>query len=62
MNAATKGRMKLASLLSVALMIVLTIGFVIGGGDFKGPGIVFYFIMLALCVALAVGLALEDEQ
>jgi hypothetical protein len=57
-----KRRMKLASLISVVLCVVMTIGFVIGGGEFKGPSTVVYFIMLVGCVALAVGLALEDEQ
>lgn len=55
-------KMKFASILSVVLCVVLTVGFVIGGGDFKGPGIVVYFVLLALCLAIAVGLALDDPQ
>lgn len=62
MNADTKERIKLASLLSVLLCIALTIGYVAGGGDFKGPSIVAYFVMLVICIAMAVSIALEDSD
>lgn len=62
MSKEMKRKMKDASLVTVLLCVSMTIGFAVGGGDLKGPGMVVYFILLVLCLALSVGLVVDDEQ
>lgn len=62
MDNRTRHKIRFASLVSVVLCVALTIGYAIGGGDFRGPSLIAYFVMLVLCLALAVRLALEDAQ
>lgn len=54
---ATIKKMKFASILSVVMCVVLTIGYALGGGDFKGLSLVVYFVMLVICIAMAVSIA-----
>ena len=62
LNDRTKRLLKEVVVLSSLLCVALTIGFVVGGGTLRGPSAVAYFILLVGCLALAVGLALGENE
>jgi hypothetical protein len=54
--------MKVASVLSVVLCVIMTLAYVLAGGQFSGPSTYVYFVMLVICIAVAVGLASQDSE
>lgn len=62
MNRETKRKLKVASVLSAVLCIVLTVAYVLAGGEFRGPSTFAYFVMLVLCIGTAVGIAFDDSE
>lgn len=57
-----KPKAKYIFVLSVILCLTLTLGYVIAGGKFEGIGIYAYFILLVVCIGIAVGLVQSDAE
>lgn len=62
MNKEPKMHTKLAILIFVLLSGSLTLGYVLGHGDFHGSSLAAYIFLLIGCLALAISIALDDSK